>query len=71
MYLWYDVRIQTYIATHTACIQHVNVGLAQVCPNYSEWADPRHHMGSYVYGMHTLILWGAICVKIMFFLLFI
>ena len=37
--LQYNVRIHmyihTYIHTDTACIQHVNVGLAQACPNYT------------------------------------
>ena len=26
--------IHTYIQTDTVCVQHVNVGLAQACPNY-------------------------------------
>ena len=26
--------ICTYIHTDIACVQHVNVGLAQACPNY-------------------------------------
>ena len=33
MYLRYDVRIHTYIHTDTARVQHVNVRLAQACPN--------------------------------------
>ena len=33
--LRYDVRIHTYIHTDTACVQHVNVGLAQARPKYS------------------------------------
>ena len=33
--LRYDVRIHTYIHTDTACVQHVNVGLAQARPNKS------------------------------------
>ena len=33
MYLRYDVQIYTYIHTDTACVLHVNVGLAQAHPN--------------------------------------
>ena len=32
-YLQYDIRIHAYILTDTACVQHVNVGLAQARPN--------------------------------------
>ena len=39
--------IQTYMHIDTACVQHVNVGLAQARPNYVlnqelEWRSLRH-----------------------------
>ena len=34
-----NTYVHTYIHTDTACIQHVNVGLAQARPNYTCWVE--------------------------------
>ena len=41
MYLRYDVQVHTYIQTDTACIQEINVGLAQAHPNNRRRENPQ------------------------------